>query len=529
MMKLLALHHVNRRINSVRGASALDGGVDCGNKPMTSLFWTALHCLCCLISLLLGFRFSRIVFFLLFSSASITTFDSASTLLTKSGIGAGNLPASTESNTTLTNGMVSGSRVVVGRHGIRIRPWPHPNPEEVIRAHRILERVQMEQRLQYGVKDRRNLIVVTPTYVRTFQTLHLTGVMHSLMNCPYDVVWIVVEAGGKTSETASILEKSGIQTIHIGFDQQMPLTWMDRQRMENRMRLLALRNWIVKLIEGYETFSLGGMEFSLLFPLLLILMETGGLTWNRTVRDKKLDGIVMFADDSNMHSMELFDEVQKVKWIGAVSVGILMHTGGSDLPLPKEDMPVQGPICNESEALAGWHAFNASPYAERSAVYIGDMGPVLPLKFEWAGFVLNSQLLWKEDVDRPEWIKDLESLSENEVDSPLSLVKDSSVVEPLGSCGRKVLLWWLRVEARSDSKFPPRWKIDTPLDITVPAKRTPWPETPPELPSHPRDTEAQEGAEKRAPKTRTLRVKRLRNKKKSETRTIDIQESSKQS
>lgn len=173
-----------------------------------------------------------------------------------------------------------------------------------------------------------------------------------------------------------------------------------------------------------------------------------------------MDGIVMFADDSNMHSMELFDEVQKVRGIGAISVGILMHKGGADIPLPvmeddMESIPVQGPACNGSESLVGWHTFNASPYAERSAVYIGDMGPVLPMRLEWAGFVLDSRLLWKEDVDKPEWMKDLESLSDDEIENPLSLVKDTSVVEPLGNCGRKVLLWWLRVEARLDSKFPP--------------------------------------------------------------------------
>lgn len=42
-----------------------------------------------------------------------------------------------------------------------------------------------------------------------------------------------------------------------------------------------------------------------------------------------------------------------------------------------------------------------------------------------------------------------------DIESPLSLLKDQSMVEPLGNCGRQVLVWWLRVEARSDSKFPP--------------------------------------------------------------------------
>ena len=85
------------------------------------------------------------------------------------------------------------------------------------------------------------MIAITPTYVRTFQTLHLTGVMHSLMNVPYDLVWIVVEAGGTTNETASLLAKSGLQVIHIGIEEKMPISWEDRHGIEARMRLQALR------------------------------------------------------------------------------------------------------------------------------------------------------------------------------------------------------------------------------------------------------------------------------------------------
>jgi len=187
------------------------------------------------------------------------------------------------------------------------------------------------------------------------------------------------------------------------------------------------------------------------------------------VREKKLDGIVMFADDSNMHSMELFDEIQTVKWFGALSVGILAHSGNADelssvlkneqgKNKEKPSMPIQGPSCNSSEKLVGWHIFNTQPYAKKTAVYIDEKAPVMPSKMEWSGFVLNSRLLWKESLDdKPAWVKDLSLLDDGyaEIESPLSLVKDPSMVEPLGSCGRRVLLWWLRVEARADSKFPP--------------------------------------------------------------------------
>jgi hypothetical protein len=191
------------------------------------------------------------------------------------------------------------------------------------------------------------------------------------------------------------------------------------------------------------------------------------LVWSRVVREEMMDGIVMFADDSNMHSMELFDEIQNVKWFGAVSVGILAHSGGgggeSSSAVAEKDvkpnlsnpaMPVQGPACNASNKLVGWHTFDSLPYEGKSAVYIDDRATVLPRKLEWAGFVLNSRLLLKEAQDKPEWVKDLDLVDEN-IESPLALLKDPSMVEPLGSCGRQVLLWWLRAEARADSKFPP--------------------------------------------------------------------------
>ncbi|KAL0863241.1 hypothetical protein Bca101_042359 [Brassica carinata] len=446
-MKLLSAFrssYLNRRGSTFRSLdpSSFDGGFIPKSSP-SSIFWLAIHCLCCLISLILGFRFSHLVLFFLFSTSVTnlyTTTAGVSQLLQLK-------PLERKTNVVAAKS----SRVVVGRHGIRIRPWPHPNPIEVVRAHQLLQRVQKEQKSIYGVRSPRTVVAVTPTYVRTFQALHLTGVMHSLMLVPYDVVWIVVEAGGKTNETASFVGKSGLKTVHVGFDGKMPNTWEDRRRMESEMRIQGLR----------------------------------------IVREEKLDGIVVFVDDSNMHSMELFDEIQSVRWFGALSVGILAHSGNADelssvLKMNQEgkkalSMPIQGPSCDSSGKLVGWHVFDTQPYATKSGVYVDDTAAVMPSKMEWSGFVLNSRLLWKESVDeRPTWVKDVNNLLDGneEIDSPLSLVKDPSMVEPLGSCGRNVLLWWLRVEARADSKFPPgSWIIKSPLDITVPSKRTPWPDS----------------------------------------------------
>ncbi|XP_030486013.1 beta-1,4-xylosyltransferase IRX14 isoform X1 [Cannabis sativa] len=509
-MKLSALHqsYMNRRNSSFRGSAPLDSSSDGSIRSPAAIFWLVLHGLCCLISLVLGFRFSRLVFFFLFSTSSSSTnglypvpFRSTSEL----GGGPFDLlrrsnPSGDDEfpmNRSVLTGGTSASRVVVGRHGIRIRPWPHPNPTEVMKAHQIIDTVQREQRRQFGVKNPKTVIVVTPTYVRTFQALHMTGLMHSLMLVPYEVVWIVVEAGGASNETASILDKSGLRTIHVGFEQRMPNSWEGRHRLEARMRLRALR----------------------------------------TVRDQKLDGIVMFADDSNMHSMELFDEIQNVKWFGALSVGILAHSGDTESSeslvsskQKKEDeqnlpMPVQGPACNSSNKLIGWHTFNSLPHSGKKAIYIDDRAAVLPRKLEWAGFVLNSKMLWKDAEDKPEWVRDLDTLDGvgEDLESPLFLLKDPSMVEPLGSCGRQVLLWWLRVEARFDSKFPSRWIIDPPLEVTVPSKRTPWPDAPPELPSTENlamRNQQQAAKHSSSTKTRSPRSKRRSSKRKHDPRTV---------
>ncbi|KAK8270770.1 hypothetical protein V6Z12_D11G219400 [Gossypium hirsutum] len=250
-MKLSALHqsYISRRTNSFRSSGPLDSSSDSAIKSPAAIFWLVFHGLCCLISLLLGYRFSRLVFFFLFSTSSTNFYTSpfrstaelvktldVHSVLSNNPVANLDLP--------LLNKTVTNSRVVVGRHGIRIRPWPHPDPVEVMKAHRIIEIVQKEQRSQFGVKNPRTVIVVTPTYVRTFQALHLTGVMHSLMLVPYDLVWIVVEAGGVSNETASLIAKSGLKTIHVGFNQRMPNSWEERHKLESKMRLRALR-WII--------------------------------------------------------------------------------------------------------------------------------------------------------------------------------------------------------------------------------------------------------------------------------------------
>lgn len=83
---------------------------------------------------------------------------------------------------------------------------------------------------------------------------------------------------------------------------------------------------------------------------------------------------------------------------------------------------------------------------------------------------MNAKLVREESEFKPEWswINELNQVDEIEIS--LSLLKDSSTVEPFGSCGKKVII----------ANFLPDGK----LEVTVAAKRTPWTDAPIELASN---------------------------------------------
>eukprot|EP00897_Mesotaenium_endlicherianum_P006104 jgi/Mesen1/5521/ME000279S04730 len=209
-----------------------------------------------------------------------------------------------------------GSRV--GRHGILVKENTQPDPQKVSLAHELLGLLQEVQHRTFEVYPRRRILAITPTYRRTFQALHWSGVVNSLRMIRAPLTWIVVEAGGKSNETSASLAASGLAHVHL---------YIRKQRME---------------------------------------------------------GVVVFVDDSNVHTPEFFEEAQAVRWFGAGSVGILLQKGFADsfggealgALQTQGDLaargqssavkaswrqPVQGPACSDSNVLLGWHTFPHSP------------------------------------------------------------------------------------------------------------------------------------------------------------------------
>ncbi|KAH7288305.1 hypothetical protein KP509_31G021400 [Ceratopteris richardii] len=370
------------------------------------------------------------------------------------------------------------SRVHVGRHEILIRSWPHPHPVHIALAHQLVVRVQEEQRRTFGWKEKKQLLVITPTYVRACQFLYLEGLIHTLRAIPNPLIWIVVEIGGSSSETATLLADSQLSYYHLGLDRFCTIDVHEIEQVKKLARLEGLR----------------------------------------FVGNHALHGIVLFADDINTYSLDYFEEAQKAKWVGFLPVGQFSSPGarGSFEEIGKTvknqfgisqatslervfnesnsettsyahtirahmsfidggsvqifELSLQAPVCNSSGHLVGWY-LSSSKNSN--------------LTLEWSGFAMNAKIFWK-DSKKPEWIKDwTEALPNNHcmIESPLAFVKDASHVQPLGKCRKDVLMWTLDAEAHVDGKFPARWVISPPLDVVVPSKRTPWPElaSPPPL------------------------------------------------
>jgi hypothetical protein len=348
------------------------------------------------------------------------------------------------------------------------------------------------------------VIVVTPTYRRPFQRVHLSHLTDTLRLAPEPLSWLVVEAGGPTEETQSILSKTGLSDIHL-----LPVPGLampdvrapERPTVEDQLRDVAL---------GYIS---------------------------RTA----MEGVVVFADDSSVLRLALFQELQKVQWFAGFSVGMLVQGGGSEV-----DPPVQGPVCGPGGEVAGWHAadhellkLKKSTASARRAVLSAKQGgrrmrrlladegysaergdenrdlggvrehtsgaggrqviqrrlqqeegrfweaePFIP-KLEWVGFAFNARLLWAPE-ERPPWLKEWKPWGvrgttfdpllgdlEDDLDPTdllLKMVEDETQVETLGRCGKDVLAWWLRVEAADGGGYPGGWRLAEGLPVVAEAK-----------------------------------------------------------
>ena len=116
---------------------------------------------------------------------------------------------------------------------------------------------------------RKQLIIVTATSVRPHQAYYLNRLAHVLKNVPPPLLWIVAEWPYQSCETAEILRPSGVMYRHL---------ICNRNTTNIRKIIVCQKNNAIFHIKKH-----------------------------------RLDGIVHFADEERTYSVDLFEEMRKIR------------------------------------------------------------------------------------------------------------------------------------------------------------------------------------------------------------------------
>ncbi|GLT93676.1 hypothetical protein SLE2022_114550 [Rubroshorea leprosula] len=252
------------------------------------------------------------------------------------------------------------------------------------------------------------LIIVTPTYNRAFQAYFLNRLGQLLRLVKPPLLWIVVEEKAASFETAEILRKTGVMYRHL-------VTTVNSSIVKDRgvhQRNAALEHM------GHH----------------------------------KLDGIVYFADDDNVYSLELFESVRSISRFGTWPVAMLAAS--------KNKAILEGPVCNGSQVI-GWHTNEKSKGLRRFHV-------------DMSGFAFNSTILWDPKRWRcpfPNPIRQLDTVKEGFQETTFieQVVEDESQMEGTPPSCSRILNWHLHLDARN-VVYPGGWLLQKNLDVVLPIK-----------------------------------------------------------
>lgn len=119
------------------------------------------------------------------------------------------------------------------------------------------------------VEVKKPLIVVTPTQTGMFQAYYLNRLAGTLKLVPPPLLWVVVEMNAQSPETADVLRRTGIMYRHVVCDKNLT---------DVKDRRVHQRNAALSHIEVH-----------------------------------RLNGIVYFADEENVYSIDLFEDMRKIR------------------------------------------------------------------------------------------------------------------------------------------------------------------------------------------------------------------------
>ncbi|GAB2269557.1 Probable beta-1,4-xylosyltransferase irx9h [Dionaea muscipula] len=266
--------------------------------------------------------------------------------------------------------------------------------------------VEMRMKDRFDYEPRKLLIVVTPTYNRALQAYYLNRLGQALKLVNPPLLWIVVEMNAQSAETAEILRNMGVTYRHL----------VSSKNLTNiKDRGVHQRNAALQHIELH-----------------------------------KLDGIVYFADDDNVYTLELFERMRAISRFGTWPVAMLAQS--------KSRTILEGPVCNGSQVV-GWHTNEKSKRLRRFHV-------------DMSGFAFNSTILW----DSKRWkrpfvdpIRQLDTVKEGFQETTFieQLVEDESQMESFPGRFQRIMNWHLHLGAE-DAEYPRGWLLQNKLDPVLP-------------------------------------------------------------
>ncbi|MQL84082.1 hypothetical protein Taro_016599 [Colocasia esculenta] len=252
------------------------------------------------------------------------------------------------------------------------------------------------------------LIVVTPTYNRAFQAFYLTRLGQALRLVRAPLLWIVVEMETASVETAELLRRTGVMYRHLVCEKKLS---------ETKDRGVYQRNTALEHIERH-----------------------------------KLEGIVYFADDDNIYTTKLFEQIREIRRFGTWPVAMLSQS--------KNKATLEGPVCNGSQVI-GWHTNEKSKQLRRFHV-------------DMSGFAFNSSILW----DSKRWrrptsdsIRQLDTVKEGFQETTFieQIVEDENQMEGIPHGCSEIMDWHIHLEAQG-LFYPRGWRLAKNLEVVIPIK-----------------------------------------------------------
>ncbi|KAL4302786.1 hypothetical protein GQ457_10G017910 [Hibiscus cannabinus] len=255
-------------------------------------------------------------------------------------------------------------------------------------------------------ESRKLLIVITPTHARPLQAYYLNRLAYALKLAQPPLLWIVVEMTSQSEETADILRKSSVMYRHLV---------CKKNQTDIKDRNVHQRNVALSHIETHH-----------------------------------LDGIVYFANEENIYSIDLFEQMRHIRRFGTWTVAKKTWDNSRVI--------LEGPVCNGTQVI-GWHLNGQSKRFRR-------------FHAEMPGFAFNSTILWDpKRWHRPtlEQIRQLDTVKDGFQSSSIieRVVEDESQMEGLPLDCSRIMVWELNIEA-SNSFHPPKWLMKNNLDVIAP-------------------------------------------------------------